>query len=244
MHSLMGSTLPVLFTTNLMDTLTAVTNFPLRMYKCEYLSDVDTNNTTYFFFHFAKPGIRMDKFRVFSSIGGSGPSMSLVTVTFSSLESSTSHMTVFIILDDASNDISACDANRSSSGRASYSAYSFVAFVITLTNVKSNDAYKFRPLKWGMLVVFIMATYDCCPKLKTYWMGEQVIALIVGLPFSIAIFSIMAGSLDFSTAITALMMRLSIPFPYILMLSLSVLMKSFWICTSKPRPRPSFSAGQ
>lgn len=91
-------------------------------------------------------------------MGGLGPSISLVTVMFSNLESSTSHMTVFIMFDDASNYSSAVDGNKFYYGKFSFSASSLVALVTTFTNVKSRDAYKSTPLKCGMLVVFTIVT--------------------------------------------------------------------------------------
>lgn len=51
-----------------------------------------------------RDGISIDKFNVLSSIGGSGPSILLVTLILKTLESSISQRIEFIILDETIKD--------------------------------------------------------------------------------------------------------------------------------------------
>jgi hypothetical protein len=57
------------------------------------------------------------------------------------------------------------------------------------------------------------------PRPNTYWIGEQVIWLIAEFPFSKAIFCIIEGNLDFNIDITAFIIVLSTPLPYILIVN-------------------------
>lgn len=81
MHSLMGSPWPVLLTTNWIDRLKAAIIFPFLMYKCENLLEVSIKRITSILIEMVplrpnllSPGIRMERLRVLSSIGGLGPS--------------------------------------------------------------------------------------------------------------------------------------------------------------------------
>lgn len=62
-------------------------------------------------------GMRIERFVVLSAMGGDGPSISLVTVNFNRLESSTSQISVFKKLDDKAIEASVVDENLLLSGK-------------------------------------------------------------------------------------------------------------------------------
>lgn len=78
--------------------------FPSLTYRCENLLDGSIKRITYLLGHFINDGIRIDKFKVLSSIGGSGPSILLVTLMLSTLESSINQSMEFIILEETIKD--------------------------------------------------------------------------------------------------------------------------------------------
>lgn len=112
------------------------------------------------------PGRRMERLRVFSSMGGLGPRSAVVRSRLRSLESSTTHSKALSMLEETTKVMFAFPSKMLLYGRLSFSTSGLVLLLAMFLRVRSTGAYKLVPLNFGTSVVFTCAKYDASPIYK------------------------------------------------------------------------------